>query len=95
MAYGGSKLPVIGEVRISVSRRDFKCKLDCKLVDSDLIRPIVGRMAWIGMHLIEYYDNDALNKPETSTVPVYSVNNAPMATTILKGVRRRNCIARW
>ena len=44
VAYGGSKWPVIGEVRISVSRKYFKCKLDCKLVDSDLIRPIVGRM---------------------------------------------------
>ena len=81
VAYGGSKLPVIGEVRIRVSRRDFKCKLDCKLVDSDLIRPILGRRACIGMHLIEYHDNDALNKPETSTVPVYSVNNAPIAIT--------------
>ena len=70
VAYGGSKLPVIGEVRIRVSRRDFKCKLDCKLMDSDLIRPILGRRACIGMHLIEYHDNDALNKPETSTVPV-------------------------
>ena len=81
VAYGGSKLPVIGEVRIRVSRRDFKCKLDCKLVDSELIRPILGRRACIGMHLIEYHDNDALNKPETSTVPVYSVNNAPIAIT--------------
>ena len=35
----------------------------------------------IGMHLIEYHDNDALNKPETSKVPVYSVNNAPIAIT--------------
>ena len=33
------------------------------------------------MPLIEYHDNDALNKPETSTVPVYSVNNAPIAIT--------------
>ena len=81
VAYEGSKLPVIGEVRIRVSRRDFKYKLDCKLVDSDLIRPILGRRACIGMHLIEYHDNDALNKPETSTVPVYSVNNAPIAIT--------------
>ena len=79
VAYGGSKLPVIGEVRIRVSRRDFTCKLDCKLVDSDLIRPILGRRACIGMHLIDYHDNDALNKPETSTV--YSVNNAPIAIT--------------
>ena len=81
VAYGGSRLPVIGEVRNRVSRRDFKCILDCKLVDRDLIRPILGRRACIGMHLIEYHDNDALHKPETSTVPVYSVNNAPIAIT--------------
>ena len=81
MAYGGSKLSVIGEVRIRMSRRYFKCKLHCKLVDSDLIRPILGHRACIGMHLIEYHDNDALHKPEKSTVPVHSVNNAPIAVT--------------
>ena len=40
-----------------------------------------GRRACIGMHFIKYHDNDAVNKPETSTVPVYYVNNAPIAIT--------------
>ena len=50
-------------------------------MDSDLIRPILGRRACIGMNLIEYHDNDALHQPETNTVPVYSVNNASIAIT--------------
>ena len=33
------------------------------------------------MHFIKYQDNDALNEPETSTVSVYYVNNAPIAIT--------------
>ena len=41
-AYGGSKLSVVGQVRITVWRDDLKCKLDCKLVDSNTIRPILG-----------------------------------------------------
>ena len=81
MAYGGSKLPVIDEVRIRVSRRYFKCKLDCKLVDSHFIRPILGRRACNDMHLIDYHYNNALHKPETSTVPVNYVNNEPIAVT--------------
>ena len=55
--------------------------------------------ACIGMHLIEYYDNDALNEPETSTVPVYFVNNSNyegiVNHPIPKCVRRRSWIARW
>ena len=39
VAYGGSKIPVVGEVQIHVSRGDYQCLLDCKLVDSTEIRP--------------------------------------------------------
>lgn len=74
VAYGGGKLAVVGHVTIQVSRRDIHCKLECKLVDSDQIRPILGRKACIGMKLIEYHDNDELNQPETQASPVYSVS---------------------
>ena len=81
VAYGGSKLPVIGHVRIRVSRRDYHCKLDCKLVNSDQIRPILGRKACIGMNLIEYHDNDELNQPEAHMTPVYAVSKVEMPMT--------------
>ena len=32
-AYGGSKLKVVGRALIRVKRGDFRCRLDCKLVD--------------------------------------------------------------
>ena len=42
-AYGGSKLTVVGQVRIRVWRDDFKCLLDCNLVESNVIRPLLGK----------------------------------------------------
>lgn len=44
-AYGGLRLPVVSQVVIQVWRDKFKCLLDCKLVDSKDIRPILGRKA--------------------------------------------------
>ena len=72
-AYGGSKLPVVGQVIIRVWRDNHKCLLDCKLVDNDDIRPILGRKACIGMNIIKYIDNDAINKPEGSNATVYAI----------------------
>ena len=62
-AYGGSKLTVVGQVSIRVWRDDFKCQLDCKLVDNNGIRPLLGRKASVGMKIIKYIDNEELNKP--------------------------------
>ena len=72
-AYGGSKLTVVGQVRIRVWRDDFKCQLDCKLVDNNGIRPLLGRKACVGMKIIKYIDNDELNKPRTGNASVYAV----------------------
>lgn len=72
-AYGGSKLTVVGHVQIRVWRGDFKCKLDCKLVEGKAIRPLLGRKACVGMGIIKYMDNDKLNKPQTGSTKVYSV----------------------
>ena len=41
VAYGGSKIPVVGEVQIHVSLGDYQCLLNCKLVDSTEIRPLL------------------------------------------------------
>ena len=74
-AYGGSRLPVVGEVILKASRDETKCKLNCKLVDSEDIRPILGRKACLGMNIIRYTDNDALNKPQTRSFPIYAVKD--------------------
>ena len=76
-AYGGSQLPVVGKVTLRVWRDGFKCLLDCKLVDHKDIRPIVGRKACIGMSIVQYTDNDAINKPTTGNAAVYSVTDNP------------------
>ena len=76
LAFGGSRLTVVGEVHVRVWRGDYKCILICKLVDSDKIRPILGRKACVGMKLIEYTDNDALHKPATRGAQVYAVEGA-------------------
>ena len=67
---------MVGEVRVRVWRGDYKCILICKQVDSDNIRPIMGRKACVGMTLIEYTDNDALHKPATGGAQVYAVEGA-------------------
>ena len=54
-------------------RGDYHCLLECKLVDSSTIRPILDRKACIGMKLIKYMDNDEVNKPIT-TAHIYVVN---------------------
>ena len=50
-------------VSITVWHDDFKRQLDCKLVDNDTIRALLGRKACVGMKIIKYTDNDQLNKP--------------------------------
>jgi hypothetical protein len=75
-AYGGSQLAVVGQVVICVWRDQFRCLLDCKLVDSTDIRPILGRKACIGVNIIKYTDNDAINKPQTDGAPVHAMEDA-------------------
>ena len=65
----GSKLTVVGQVHIRVWRDGFKCQLDCKLVDNNAIRPLLGRKACVGI------DNDELNKPQTGNASVYAVES--------------------
>ena len=76
LAFGGSRLTVVGEVHVRVWRGDYKCILVCKLVDNDNIRPILGRKACVGMKLIQYTDNDALHKPATRGKQVYAVEGS-------------------
>ena len=80
-AYGGTTLPVVGTVLLRVRRGDLQCRLDCKLVDCNDIRPILGRKACLGLKIVAYLDNDQLNKPDTSGAAIYAVETpSPMST---------------
>ena len=72
---GGSELRVVGRVLLRVRRGDFKCRLDCKLVGQQGIRPLLGRKACIGMKIVAYLNNDQLNKPSTKDAEVYAVGD--------------------
>ena len=72
-AYGGNALPVVGRALVRVWRGDFRCKLDCKLVDVNNIRPLLGRKACLGMKIISYLDNDEIHKPKTTDAAVFTL----------------------
>ena len=50
-AYGAVTLPVVHTVLICVWCGDFRCRLDCKLVDCANVHPLLGRKACVGMHI--------------------------------------------
>ena len=72
ISYGGTSSPILGKVHLYVWRRDFRCLLDCNLVDSKKVRPILGRKACLGMNVIQYLDNDQLNRLQESDGEVYT-----------------------
>lgn len=64
----------------SLASSILKCLLDCKLVNSMDTRPILGRKAYIGMKIIKYSNNDAINKPQTNGASVHVIDdNSPNA----------------
>ena len=79
-AYGGAEIPVIGKVLLRVWRGDFRCWLDCKVVDKNNIRPLLGRKACLGMKIVAYHDNGKLNKPITGDgeVCALSIGKSPL-----------------
>ena len=81
VAYGGSKIKVIGRVSIRVWRNERSCLLDCRLVDSEEIRPILGIKSCLARNIIQYKDNDLLNKPETGGSSVYAIEDQPSSVT--------------
>ena len=60
-AYGGATLPVVGQVCMEVERNHCQYTLECKLVNSTNIRPLLGRSAFIDMKIVAYFDNDELH----------------------------------
>ena len=69
-------LPVVGTMLLRVWRGDFMCRfsLDCKLVNSTKIWPLLDRKTCIGMKIVAYLDNDALDEPQTRDSAVYTLN---------------------
>ena len=43
------------------------------MVDSDRIRPLLGRKACVGMKIITYLDNDGINSPDTKDAAVFAL----------------------
>ena len=48
VAYGGTQLTVVGQVILKVYRNDTSYRLDCKLVNEETGRPLLGRKAASG-----------------------------------------------
>ena len=72
ISYGGSSIPILGTGHLRVWRGHFRCLLDCNLVDSKKVRPILGRKVCLGMNIIQYLDKDQLNRPQESYGEVYT-----------------------
>lgn len=79
VAYGGSRIKVIGYVVIRVWRGDVSYLLDCRLVGNKEIRPIFRRKACLDMDIIQYNENDKLNKPQTGNAAVFMVEPRPQS----------------
>ena len=75
-AYGGTSIPIVGQAIIRVWGGNSSCRPDCKIVDRRNIRPILGRKACIGMKIVDYLDNDRMNKPDTKGAEVYSLSTS-------------------
>ena len=78
-AYGGTTLPVVGQAVVEVERNNHKYDLECKLVDSTNIRPLLGRGACLSMNVVTYLDNDKLNKPDTQDAEVFILESATLS----------------
>ena len=74
ISYGGTSSPILGKVHLYVWRRDFRCLLDCNLVDSKKVRPILGRKVCLGMNIVQYLDKDQLNRRQEFDGEAYTHN---------------------
>ena len=83
-AYGGNTLPVVGKMLLRVRRGDFRCQVDCKLVDNSNILPLLGRNACLGMEIVSYLDSDELYKPNVGDPTVYTLSeDIPVSKEVL------------
>ena len=59
----------------------MKYLIDCKLVKGNRIRPLLCRKACVGMNIVSYLDNDAMNKPDTGEAHVYAASSSKQPVT--------------
>ena len=72
--------------------------LDCRLVDQQGVRPILGRKACLGMRIVTYLDNDQLNKPMIKNAEVYTVGDEtsfPNQRTVSSEISKCICRGIW
>ena len=72
---------MVGRITLRVHRGKAKYLIDCKLVKGNQIRPLLGRKACVGMNIVSYLDNDAMNKPDTGEAHVYAVSSSKQPVT--------------
>ena len=75
VSYDGGNIPVLGTVKIQVWRGSFTCLLLCRLVESKRCRPILRKVACVGMGVVDIKDSDAIHQPDTSGGEVFSVQD--------------------
>ena len=80
-AYGGTTLPVVGQVVLDVERNTHRYHIVCKLVDCTNIRPLLGRGTCLSMNIVTYLDNDKLNKPDTQDAEVFMLQNTSLLSS--------------
>ena len=75
VSYDGGNIPVLRTLKIQVWRGSFACLLLCRLVESKRCRPILGKVACVGMGVVEIKDSDAVHQLDTSGGEIFSVQN--------------------
>ena len=73
-AYGGTTLPVVGRTSLKAFHKHHTFWLDCKLVDSTNICPLLVRKACLDLNIVSYFDSDEVHKPATGAAQVYTLD---------------------
>ena len=83
ISYGDTSIYLSSGKFICVYGMDISdaCMLGCNLVDSRKVRPILSRKACLGMNIIQYLDNDQLNRPQESYGEVY-IHDVPASSPV-------------
>ena len=72
-AYGGTTLPVTGQVVLRVEHGNHQYTLEYKLVNCTNIYPLLGQKACLNMKIVAYLDKDVLYKPHIGQATVFSL----------------------
>ena len=70
--YGGARKQIVGNAKVPVKHKGFECFLNCRIVDDEGCRPLLGKDASLAMGIIAI-DDDANSKPDTRGGQVFTV----------------------